>query len=181
MSTPITLYGSDILKRKTTRVGEITPELRQLALDMVDTMHEANGVGLAAPQISRSERMCVIDVPADAEDAQFAKSNAEAVAMPLVMFNPDITKTEGSVRRSEGCLSFPDVFVSITRPAVVTVEYTDIEGARRTITVQGLLARAVLHEVDHLEGVTLVDRMSQPQRMVNARRLKRIREEAELQ
>lgn len=173
----IVTFGDDALRRKAQPVIEITPAIRQLAQDMLETMHDARGVGLAAEQIGREEAICVVDVPRDAERPECLEANS-AIAMPLVLINPEITASEGKQRCEEGCLSFPEISVPITRALQVTLAYTDIEGARRAITVQGLLARAVQHELDHLEGVLLVDRMSAVQRISVAGRLKRLRRAA---
>jgi peptide deformylase len=174
----IVTFGDEALRRKAQPVIEISPAVRQLAEDMLETMHDARGVGLAAEQIGREEAICVIDVPRDAERPEFAEANA-AIVMPLVLINPEITASEGKQRCDEGCLSFPDISVPITRALQVSFAYTDLEGARHAVTVQGLLARAVQHELDHLEGVLLVDRMSAVQRLSVAGRLKRLRRAAE--
>ena len=175
MKLDICRYGNDSLKQKTTTVETITADIKTLVKDMVETMHKANGVGLAAPQVGRNERVCVIDIPPDAEDKEFIEANA-SVTMPLVMINPEILSTEKTLRRSEGCLSFPSFYVDITRARTVTFSYTDINGERKTATASGLLARAVQHEIDHLNGITLPDRMSPAQRLMNARKLKELKE-----
>ena len=175
MRLPLHHYGDPILKQPTSPVGRFTPEITSLIKDMLETMEKSNGVGLAAPQVGRSERICVIHVPRDAEDEAFAEANA-AVEMPLVMVNPDILSKEGNLRRQEGCLSFPGFYVDITRAKTVTFAYTDATGERKTATASGLLARAVQHEVDHLDGTTLPDRMSPAQRLLNARKLKALLE-----
>lgn len=174
----IVTFGAEALRRKARPVTEITPAIRQLVDDMLATMRQARGVGLAAEQIGRDEALCVIHVPADAERPECVAANA-AVAMPLVMLNPEITAVEGKQRGDEGCLSFPDITVPVTRSKRVTAAYTNLDGERRTITVEGLLARAVQHELDHLAGVLLVDRMSALQRIAVAGQLKRLRQQAE--
>jgi len=170
MTIPICIYGGAILKQKTQRVEKITPEIKTLIQSMLDTMDRANGVGLAAPQIGRTECVCVIDIPRDAEDEVFRDINAH-IAMPLVMVNPEITSSEGTLRRSEGCLSFPEFHIEITRSKTVTFAYTDAKGERKTTTASGLLARAVQHEIDHLNGILLYDRMSPAQRLMHQRTL----------
>ena len=173
----IVTYGQDILRHKARPVTEITGALRDLARDMIESMHAARGVGLAAEQIGREEAVCVVDVPPQAEKPDCVTANA-AIRMPLVMFNPAIAATEGRQRNEEGCLSFPDISAPVTRAAKVTVTYLDTGGKPQTITAQGLLARAILHEVDHLNGVLLVDRMSPMQRLAVAGKLKRLQQEA---
>ena len=177
MVQKIVCYGEEPLRAKAVPVTKITPEIRQLVADMVETMKAARGVGLAAEQVGRQEAVCVIDVPADAEKPECAAFNAP-VAMPLIMLNPEVSEPRGKQRDEEGCLSFPEISVPVTRASQVTATYTDLDGARRTITVQGLLARAIQHECDHLHGVLLVDRMSTLQRMSVAGQLRRLRQKA---
>ena len=177
MVQKIVCYGEEPLRAKAVPVTQITPEIRQLVADMVETMKAARGVGLAAEQVGRQEAVCVIDVPADAEKPECAAFNAP-VAMPLIMLNPEVSEPRGKQRDEEGCLSFPEISVPVTRASQVTATYTDLDGARRTITVQGLLARAIQHECDHLNGVLLVDRMSTLQRMSVAGQLRRLRQKA---
>ena len=173
----IVTYGNEILRRKARPVAAITAPLRDLVRDMLETMHAARGVGLAAEQVGREEAVCVIDVPADAEKPDCVAANA-AIRMPLVMFNPAIGPTEGHQRNEEGCLSFPDISAPVTRAAKVSVDYLDLDGKPQRVTAQGLLARAILHEVDHLNGVLLVDRLSPMQRIAVAGRLKRLQQES---
>ena len=177
MIMPIVIYGQDVLKQPAKPVEAVTPEIRELVASMLESMYAARGVGLAAEQVGRTESLCVIDVPRDMEEPDCVEANA-AIRMPLVLINPEILETQGSLRRSEGCLSFPDLYVPITRPRSVTFRYTDCDGNRQTATAHGLLARAVLHETDHLQGILLADRMSPAQRIANAGKLKRIRASA---
>ena len=173
----IVIFGQEVLRHKAKPVPAITREIKALVRDMLDSMYAARGVGLAAEQIGHEESVCVIDVPADMENPECLPVNS-AIAMPLVLFNPTITATSGQQRGDEGCLSFPEISVPITRPMQVTVSYMDLEGNPRTATAQGLLARAILHETDHLNGVLLVDRMSAMQRLSVAGKLKRLQAEA---
>jgi peptide deformylase len=173
----ILVFGQAVLRHKAQPVAAVTPEIRTLVRNMLDTMYAAPGVGLAAEQIGREEALCVIDIPADAEIPACVAINA-AIKMPLVLINPVITATAGQQRGEEGCLSFPDISAPITRPMQVTVAYLDLDGKAQTATAQGLLARAILHETDHLNGVLLVDRMSAIQRLAVAGKLKRMQQEA---
>lgn len=170
----IVTFGDEALRSKALPVTEISPEIHQLVTDMLESMRAFQGVGLAAEQIGRTEAVCVIDVPSTAEKPEYATFNA-AITMPLVMLNPEITASRGKQRDEEGCLSFPDIAVHLTRALEVTAAYTDLEGTRRTLTAQGLLARAIQHETDHLNGVLLVDRMSTLQRASIAGKLRRLR------
>ncbi|MBP5320051.1 MAG: peptide deformylase [Kiritimatiellae bacterium] len=175
MILTITKYGQSVLRQKAQPVAAVTDEIRKLAGDMLETMYAAKGVGLAAEQVGRTERICVIDVPKEAEKEPYRETNA-VVKMPLVLINPEIIGKEGRQRNEEGCLSFPDIGAPITRANKVTVRYLDLDGNERTETVYGLLARAVQHETDHLDGVLLVDRMSSLQKMSIAGQLRRLQQ-----
>ncbi len=177
MTYDIVTFGNDVLRKAAQPVPAVTEEIRKLAADMIETMHDARGVGLAAEQVGREEALCVIDIPAEAEKPECRPFNA-AIPMPLVLINPEILATEGSQRNDEGCLSFPDISASVTRANQVTVAFTALDGSRQTITAQGLLARAVLHETDHLKGILLVDRMSQVQKLAVAGKLGRLKKAA---
>lgn len=174
----VVTFGHEVLRQKAVPVAEITPEIRQLVMDMLESMYAAKGVGLAAEQVGHTESVCVIDVPRDAEKEACREENA-AVAMPLVLINPEILATEGKQRNEEGCLSFPDIGAPITRADKVTVTYTDLNGVRQTVSARGLLSRAIQHEVDHLNGVLLVDKMSPMQKMSVAGQLKRLQKNAQ--
>ncbi len=140
----IHVLGSPILRVETRIVTEFTDELRQLAENMFDTMHAAEGIGLAAPQVGREERLAVIDV----DQAKY------------VIINPEVVMTEGEERADEGCLSIPDIHGDVDRAMRVTVQAFDIEGAPIEITADGLLARCLLHEIDHLHGKLFIDYLS---------------------
>ena len=119
-------YGEKVLREKATPVAIVDDRLRKLADDMIEAMHESKGVGLAAEQVGRLERMCVIDIPDGCEEPEDEVFNAP-IAMPLKLFNPEIVAQEGSQRDKEGCLSFPNVGGSLTRAAQVTCQYLDEE------------------------------------------------------
>ncbi len=176
MIFPILTYGDNLLRKKARRVEAVTPEIAALVHDMLETMYHAEGVGLAAEQVGRDEAICVIDVPAQAEKPDCRDANA-GIAMPLVMINPEIAATAGSQRNSEGCLSFPEVHVMVTRPNEVTVTFMNLDGETQTLTARGLLSRAIQHETDHLNGVLLVDRMSPMQKISVNGKLKRLQAE----
>jgi peptide deformylase len=135
----IHVLGSPILRQETERVDQITPELRRLVDDMFETMAQAKGVGLAAPQVGRRERLCVVD----ADDQR------------LVVINPEIIHKEGGmVRGEEGCLSIPEIY------ADVTVRAQDIDGQWFEVEGSQLLGRCLQHEIDHLHGKLFTDRLS---------------------
>lgn len=137
----IRVLGDPILRQDTKPVAEVTDEVRQLIEDMFITMYAAEGIGLAAPQVGRSERLAVVDV----EGAKYA------------LINPEILTREGSARAEEGCLSIPDVFGEVERPQRITVRALDAEGRQFELAADELLARAIQHEVDHLHGKLFID------------------------
>ena len=173
MLLEIRKYGDHALRRKTDPVPFVTDDLARLAEDMLETMSKAKGVGLAAPQVGRTERMCVIDIPEGCDTEEDEAFNAP-VKMPLVMFNPEIVAREGVSDDKEGCLSFPGVGGSVERAAQVTVSYMDAGNKRCMATVRGYLARAVQHETDHLDGVLYIDRMTAAARQARAAKLKKL-------
>jgi len=140
----IHVLGSLILRQETERVETITPDIRKLVDNMFDTMHAAKGVGLAAPQVGRRERLCVVEV-----DAQ-----------RLVVINPEIILAEGKLKGEEGCLSIPEIYADVQRSARVIVRAQDIDGAWYEIEATELLGRCLQHEVDHLHGKLFTDRLS---------------------
>ena len=178
MILPVVTFGHEILRQKAVPVAEISDAVRQLVRDMLESMYAAKGVGLAAEQVGHTESVCVIDVPRDAEKEACREENA-AIPMPLVLINPEIIATEGKQRNEEGCLSFPEIGAPITRADKVTVTYTDFAGGRLTVSARGLLSRAIQHEVDHLNGVLLVDKMSPMQKMSVSGQLRRLQRQAQ--
>jgi peptide deformylase len=133
--------GDPILRQKAKPVQKITKRLRELVKDMLETMHHANGVGLAAPQVGVSERIVVIDVGEG----------------PIVLINPEITHTEGEIKDVEGCLSIPGRNEYITRAAKATVSAINLDGKPIQLEGSELLARAFQHEIDHLDGILFID------------------------
>lgn len=178
MIHPIVTFGDAALRRKAAPVAEVDDTVRALAGDLLETMYAARGLGLAAAQIGCAECVCVVDVPPEVEKEPCREANAH-VPMPLVLVNPEVTAQEGKQRNEEGCLSFPDIGAPITRANQVTVAFTDLAGARREVTVCGLLARALQHEIDHLNGILLVDKMSPMQKLAVAGQLRRLQGKAD--
>ena len=166
-------YGEKVLREKAVPVAVVTDEQRRLADDMVETMHKAKGVGLAAQQVGRTERLCVIDIPEGCDDQEDEIFNAP-IPMPLRLWNPEIIAQEGSVRDKEGCLSFPGVGGSLVRAAQVTAQYMDGDNRIQVITARGYLARALQHEIDHLDGILYIDHMSAVERLSCAAKLKKL-------
>lgn len=141
----IRLSGDEILRKTSREVEEVTDKIRELLDDMVETMHKYNGVGLAAPQVGILKRVIVIDLY-DGEE-------------PLQLVNPKIIKAKGKQEVEEGCLSFPNEYAKMVRPKEVTVEALDRDGKKVIITGKDLLAQALVHEIDHLNGILFVDNM----------------------
>jgi peptide deformylase len=149
------------LKVKARRVGKVDARIRTLMDDMLETMYAAPGIGLAAPQVGEALQVIVLDVARDGEPRQ-----------PLRMANPEIVwASEERVPAEEGCLSLPDQFAEVTRPAEVKVRYIDHENEIRELDAKGLLAVCVQHEMDHLKGVLFVDHISTLRRSMILRRL----------
>ena len=179
MSLDIVCFGDDALRVKAKPVAEVTDEIRQLASEMLEAMYAAKGLGLAAEQVGRAEAICVIDVTPDRQNRAPDDPDPDAgIEMPLVLINPEVLWGKGEQRSQGGCLSFPEIYATITRYAECECAYTDLQGQRHTITTHALLARAVQHEADHLNGVLLVDRMTPVQRVAVAGKLKRLKRDA---
>ena len=173
MALKVFKYGEKVLREKATPVAFVSDALRRLADEMLETMHAARGVGLAAQQVGHLEKMCVIDIPEGCEDEADALFNA-LIPMPLKLFNPEIILQEGSQKDKEGCLSFPGIGGSITRAAMVTCQYLDENGMPQVISARGFLARALQHEIDHLNGILYIDHMSAVERLAYAAKLKKL-------
>ena len=176
MALKVYKYGEAVLRERAQPVAIVTDELRNLAEEMINTMHKARGVGLAAQQVGRLEKMCVIDIPEGCEEPEDELFNAP-VAMPLKLFNPEIIAQEGSQHDKEGCLSFPGIGGSITRAQQVTCQYLDEENRPQIMMARGFLARALQHEIDHLNGILYVDHMSAVERLTYASKLKKLAKE----
>ena len=173
MKLKIFKYGESVLREKSEPIAIVTDQLRSLAVDMISTMHAAKGVGLAAQQIGRTERMCVIDIPEGCETQEDEAFNS-IVPMPLILFNPEIISREGRQLDKEGCLSFPGVGGSVDRAAQVTCQYLDMNNMPQIVTARGFLARAIQHELDHLDGVLYIDRLSEDERKSFETKLKKL-------
>ncbi len=163
---PIRTYPDPVLRIKTARVEKIDNTLDQLIQDMVETMHAAPGVGLAANQIGVSIQLAVIDLS--------SRENDEQRHPLMVIINPEILSSEGAVVEDEGCLSIPDYSEKVKRAAKVTVRAQDRTGKSFEVTAEGLLAKALQHEIDHLNGVLFIDRLSPLKKNIFKRRLKKL-------
>lgn len=141
----VRLDTDEILRKKSKKVEEVDDKIRELVDDMIETMHQKDGVGLAAPQIGILKRVVVIDLYDDKG--------------PYVLINPEIIKEKGEQEVDEGCLSFPDKFGKVKRPAEVVVKALDRDGKEYKLKGKGLLAQAISHELDHLEGILFIDKI----------------------
>ncbi len=158
----IVIYPEEVLATRGESVEEITPEIRELVADLVETMYAAPGVGLAAQQVGVALQVAVVDVTAGEEPDQL-----------LVLINPEITAQEGSQVDEEGCLSFPGITEMLERPMKVTLRARDLEGEEFEVEGEGFLARAFCHEIDHLNGVLFIDRMSSLKRQFVRRKIRK--------
>ena len=163
MILEIVKYGHPVLRKKGAKIESITPEIKKLIADMIETMEENHGVGLAAQQVGVAKQLTVIDVRAVTDRPSTLELDGQpadvADIMPLVLINPEITPVGGPVTGGEGCLSFPEIFGEIARPGVVDVQGLDAKGRPMAFRCGGLLARALQHETDHLHGILFIDRM----------------------
>jgi peptide deformylase len=165
---PIVLYPDPVLLSPTEPVGEITEEIRTLVEDMIATMHAEPGVGLAANQVGVPVRLMVIDLSAGEEPGQVR-----------VFVNPEIVSSQGSQVGDEGCLSFPGIVEVLERPMKVTLRATDLEGRPIEEVAEGFYARAVCHEIDHLDGVVFLSRMSSLKRNLVKRKIRKLQDAGE--
>jgi len=151
-------YGEPVLREKALPVEEITPEILNLIKDMAETMYADSGVGLAAPQVGVSKRIMVIDGDEDGL---------------IVLINPMIVKSEGEVVDEEGCLSVPGIYSQVKRSSKVTVKALNENGDPIEITKEGLTARTLQHEIDHLDGILFIDRIGRMERQILLNKLKK--------
>ena len=169
MIYPIVKYGNPVLEKRGEDITEFdTPELHKLVEDMFESMYAAKGVGLAAPQIGVGKRLAVIDI-----------STGEDPKQKIVLINPEIVKTEGSHKSEEGCLSLPTFREQVTRPLKVTVRAQDAHGKEFEMTGDELLARAFLHETDHLNGKLYISHISALKRDLIRRKVRKLQKAGE--
>ncbi len=157
----IRLYGDPCLRERSIPLDDVGPGERMVFQSMIETMHQAKGVGLAAPQVGINRRFFVVDIDDD----------------PMVIINPTIVEKKGSDSLEEGCLSIPQVTIVIKRPKQITVEYIDENGQPMVMTCDNLLARVIQHETDHLDGKMIVDYASKDEREKFAEQLTMLEEE----
>jgi peptide deformylase len=178
---PIYLFGTEILKKKAKPVELLDDSTVKLIYDMFETMHEANGLGLAATQVGDLRRVITIDISditepsAEGEKEDTAHPTSPDLPRTLALINPEILSEDGKWQMEEGCLSLPDVRGEVERAEKVHIRFRDAEFKERELLVDGLLARVILHEFDHLNGVLFVDRVNKAKRGLLLPKLRKIR------
>jgi peptide deformylase len=166
MSLVIVHYNDPVLRRKGEKITVFDDALAQFAQQMINTMHEAHGIGLAAQQVGRAVQLCVIDLRAAEADFDWKLDGARTpleLIMPMVVANPRLTvaRRTPTITSEEGCLSFPEIRGDVERAVSVTAKFQDQAGLPHVLECSGLFARCMLHEVDHLNGVLFIDRMTE--------------------
>ena len=170
MEREIVIYPADVLKTRAEEVKEFNEEIKKLVEDMFDTMYKRGGVGLAANQVGVLKRVVVIDLHSRTE-----KEGKEQI----VLINPEIVAQEGEVVKEEGCLSLPGLYRKVKRAAYVKVKAQNLEGEEFEIEGEGLLARALQHEIDHLNGIVFIDRLSPLQKRLALEKYRKLKRKYE--
>ncbi len=166
MILPIYLYDAPVLSSKTARLTDINDEVLALAMNMLETMGRANGIGLAANQVGKGIALTVVDV---------SKTDGNEEMKPLVLINPEILEDDGEAVFEEGCLSLPELRADVVRPSDILVRYTDLSMKEHTLETGGLQARVIQHEIDHLNGIYFFERLPGIKRTLVKPQLNRIR------
>jgi peptide deformylase len=183
MKLSIVQYGHPVLRAKGERIDKIDNRIRELAQNMIETMHAANGVGLAAQQIGEALQLTVLDISEVEDRPTSMKLNGQPIdpkpVMPLVLINPHVDLGSETEMGIEGCLSFPEITGEISRAQSIVVRGQNLEGNAMEIETSGFLARAIQHEVDHLNGILFIDRMSSAAKTSLSSRLKRLQKETQ--
>jgi peptide deformylase len=178
MILSISQYGDPILRTKGKPIEKIDDHIRELAANMIETMHAANGIGLAAQQVGEALQLTVLDISQIEDRPSTLKLNGKDVdptaSMPLVLINPEIELGGETEIGTEGCLSFPEITGQIERAESTIARAQNLEGDNIEIVASGLLARAIQHEIDHLNGILFIDRMNSAAKAALSSRLKRL-------
>jgi peptide deformylase len=181
MSLTIVHYNLPVLRKKGANISVFDAALRKLAADMIETMHEAQGIGLAAQQVGHAIQLCVVDLREAKLDFTWELDGAHPpldLFMPLSIVNPKLTfPPSPETVYEEGCLSFPEIRGDIDRPDVIVLKFQDTHGTPHQLTCDGLLSRCIQHEVDHLNGVLFIDRMLKKVRTPLERSIKQLAKE----
>jgi peptide deformylase len=169
MPLPIVHYNEPVLRQKGEKITAFDAPLAALAAEMIETMHEAHGIGLAAQQVGRVLQLCVVDLRSVEADFTWELDGSKPpleLFMPLIVVNPRITPRAGAEPAAveEGCLSFPDIRGEVSRPEAIVAKFRDERGVAHVLACDGLLARCLQHEADHLNGILFIDRMTRKAR-----------------
>ena len=182
MKRALTYYGNPILREQGKKVSVFDADLKTLVDDMFDTMYAEEGIGLAAQQIGIAQQICVVDVrPPKESEIHFnyqydGKNSPLDLFMPLAIINPEVTITNAlESLYEEGCLSFPNILGNVSRPVGVSCKFQDVNGITHVIEADGLLARCILHEVDHLNGALFIDKMEKKDLQKNRAKIKKLK------
>ena len=170
MKLPLAYYGNPILRKKGKFVSEIDNTIKQLVADMIETMEESDGIGIAAPQVHQSLAIFITQTPIPAPDDKWDKGETKIFINPKIL-----SRGDEEFISSEGCLSIPKVYGDISRPWKISVEYTDLNGVRQVEEFEGLAARIFMHENDHINGTLFIDRMDSQSRQEIESQLKEIK------
>lgn len=178
MTLTLRYFGDPVLRTPAHPVRPPNEGLRELAARMVETMHASEGVGLAAQQIGETRAICVVEVPEDYDKDEAGTLINPDLPKPLILLNPDIhTFSAKTDSREEGCLSFPEIRGKIERSTEIGVRFQDLDGQSHDLVVRGFAARVIQHEVDHLNGVLFIDRMSVAKRFAIKGKLAKLKKE----
>ncbi len=181
MIREIVQYGHPVLRQRCREVDLVDEKILELVADMLDTMVDANGVGLAAPQVGEDIRLAIVDVSHDPECISYLRVNDQSVdlqsIMPLVFINPELEYGQAKEFDMEGCLSIRGIRAEVRRPEEVKATLPQLDGSVLIVETDGLLARALQHEIDHLNGVLFVDRLPAVTKVSMKNRLKRLLDE----
>jgi peptide deformylase len=175
---PIYTYNQPVLRKKAKPVRSVDDGLRRFVGDMFDTMHNANGIGLAANQVGDLRRVIVIDLsdPGGEEPGEQETPRIQPEArVPLVLINPEILEERGESTMEEGCLSLPDIRDEVERAETVRLRYVDLDLREQEVTATGLFARVIQHEIDHLNGILFIDRLGKVKQKLLRGRLNKLR------
>jgi peptide deformylase len=180
MKREIVIFGEAVLRTKCERVAAVNEEMRELVTDMLETMEDADGIGLAAPQVGIPIQLAVVDIADAEESVSYLRINGEekdlSECMPLVFTNPEIEYGADRESLEEGCLSIPDVRATVSRPASIKLKMDTLDGERMELETDGLLARVIQHETDHLFGVLFIDRLSAAKKLSLKKVLRELKE-----
>lgn len=175
-------YGDPALRKKAVFVEKVDDDVRELTNQMLGVMYDGNGIGLAAEQVGCTEAVCVAHLPVELDMDESGVRMNPGINMPLILINPEITHfSEETVSDEEGCLSLPGILLAVARSESIDVKYLDRNGDGNEISARGMLGRCIQHEVDHLNGKLIIDRVSKMKKISVSRRLKRLKRETQVE